>query len=84
MLIPEERWRRSTARIASSPQVIEKFARELGVHPAIVFGRIRKERNDHTLFSQKIGRKTVRKLFIEQPEENNDAAVSSGPEIQAG
>jgi HTH-type transcriptional regulator / antitoxin HigA len=81
MLIPEERWRRSTARIASSPQVIQKFAKELGVHPAIVFGRIQKERNDYTLFSQKIGRKTVRKVLIEQPEENNDAAVSSGPEI---
>lgn len=81
MLIPEERWRRSTARIASSPQVIEKFAKELGVHPAIVFGRIQKERNDYSLFSQKIGRKTVRKVLIEQPEENNDAAVSSGPEI---
>lgn len=81
MLIPEERWRRSTARIASSSQVIEKFAKELGVHPAIVFGRIQKERNDYSLFSQKIGRKTVRKVLIEHPEENNDAAVSSGPEI---
>lgn len=81
MLIPEERWRRSTARIAKSPQVIEKFANELGVHPAIVFGRIQKERNDYSLFSQKIGRKTVRKVLIEQPEENNDAAVSSGPEV---
>lgn len=81
MLIPEERWRRSTARIAKSPQVIEKFAKELGIHPAIVFGRIQRERNDYSLFSQKIGRKTVRKVLIEQPEENNDAAVSSGPEI---
>lgn len=81
MLIPEERWRRSTARIAKSPQVIEKFALELGVHPAIVFGRIQKERDDYSLFSQKIGRKSVRKVLIEQPEENNDAAVSSGPAI---
>ena len=81
MLIPEERWRRSTARIARAPQVIEKFANELGVHPAIVFGRIQKERNDYSLFSQKIGRKTVRKVLIDQPEESTDAAVSSGPEI---
>lgn len=81
MLIPEERWMRSTARIAQAPQVIEKFAKELGVHPAIVFGRIQKERNNYALFSQKIGRNTVRKLLIKQPEESTDAAISTGPEI---
>jgi HTH-type transcriptional regulator / antitoxin HigA len=63
LLIPEERWRRSTARIAKSPQVVERFANELGIHPAIVFGRIRKERDDWSLFSSKIERNTVRKLF---------------------
>ena len=62
LLIPEERWRRSTARIAKSPQVIERFAEELGIHPAIVFGRIRKERG-YSLFPNKIGRNSVKKLF---------------------
>jgi len=64
LLIPEERWRRSTARIAKSATVIERFANELGIHPAIVFGRIRKERGDWSLFANKIGRNTVRKLFV--------------------
>jgi HTH-type transcriptional regulator/antitoxin HigA len=66
LLIPEERWRRSTARIAKSAAVIERFANDLGIHPAIVFGRIRKERDDWSLFANKIGRNTVRKLFLGQ------------------
>lgn len=64
ILIPEERWRKSAARIARSPEVIERFAAEIGLHPAIVFGRIRKERSDYSLFSQKIGTGKVRSLLI--------------------
>lgn len=64
ILIPEESWRRSAARIAQSPDVIERFAAEIGVHPAIVFGRIRKERNDYSLFSHKIGLGQVRNILI--------------------
>lgn len=60
ILIPEEKWRRSTARIANSSAVIEKFAHNNSVHPAIVFGRIRKERNNYAIFSNKIGANTVR------------------------
>lgn len=75
VLIPEERWRVSPARITKSPEVIEKFAKESGIHPAIVYGRIRKERNDYLSFSQKIGGNAVRKVLIEQPEENTNVAV---------
>ncbi|MBP2236342.1 HTH-type transcriptional regulator/antitoxin HigA [Sinorhizobium kostiense] len=64
ILIPEEKWRRSTARIANSPVVVESFAKELGIHPAIVFGRIRKERNNYSIFSNKIGANTVREQLI--------------------
>lgn len=81
MLIPNERWRKSTARIAKTAQPAEKLAKELGIHPAIVFGRIQKERNNYALFSKKIGRNTVRKALIQQPEENNDAAISSSTEV---
>lgn len=69
LLIPEERWRRSTARISNSPQAIEKFAHAVGIHPAIVFGRIRKERDNYAIFTKKIGGKTVRKQFAKQSEE---------------
>lgn len=79
LLIPSELWRRSPARISKTPSVIEKFAKGIGVHPAIVFGRIRKERDDFSLFAKRIGANTVRKQLIEQKiEENSDAAISSG------
>lgn len=66
LLIPGERWARSTARIANSPEVIEKFAKDLGIHSAIVFGRIRKERNNYTIFANKIGGNSVRAQLMEQ------------------
>lgn len=81
LLIPEERWRRSTARIAKSAAVIERFANELGIHPAIVFGRIRKERGEWSLFANKIGRNTVRKLFVgEAKKGKSDAPILPGPQ----
>ncbi|MGV0877870.1 XRE family transcriptional regulator [Martelella sp. FLE1502] len=65
VLIPEERWKRSPARITKSPAVVEKFAKELGINPAIVFGRIQKERRNFAIFSNLIGRGAVRKHLIE-------------------
>jgi HTH-type transcriptional regulator/antitoxin HigA len=64
MLIPEERWKRSPARIAKTAAVIERFADELGIHSAIVFGRVQKERNNYTIFSDKIGRGLVRRYLL--------------------
>jgi HTH-type transcriptional regulator/antitoxin HigA len=64
ILIPEERWRKSAARIARSPDVIERFASEIGIHPAIVFGRVRKERNNYSIFSKKIGLGQVRNVLM--------------------
>jgi HTH-type transcriptional regulator / antitoxin HigA len=66
MLIPEELWTRSPARIARSVEPLERLARQLGIAPAIVFGRVRMERGDYSLFSDKIGRGTVRKLLLPQ------------------
>lgn len=65
LLIPEEKWRRSPARISNSASAIVKFADQLGINPAIVFGRIRKERENYSIFSDKIGRGEVRKLFFQ-------------------
>jgi len=64
LLIPEELWIRSPARIAKSAEPIEKFAKQLGISPAIVFGRIRMERHDYALFPNKIGRGKVRQQFL--------------------
>lgn len=66
MLIPEELWSRSPARIAKTVAPIECFAEQLGISSAIVFGRIRLERKNYAIFSDKIGRGKVRKQFLFQ------------------
>ena len=66
MLIPDELWRRSPARIAKTGEAIERLAKQLGISPAIVFGRVRMERQNYKLFSDKIGRGHVRMQFFPQ------------------
>ena len=62
-LIPGDAWEES--RIWVEPTAIEviEFAQELGIHPAIVAGRIRYERRNYRLLSQLVGSKQVRQLF---------------------
>lgn len=64
LLIPDEVWARSPVRITKTAEPVERLARQLGIHPAIVFGRIRMERRDYSLFSNKIGRGLVRRQFM--------------------
>ncbi|HCJ21880.1 MAG TPA: DNA-binding protein [Erythrobacter sp.] len=65
LIVSDEAWRKSPARIAKSPAIVESVARKLGISPAILFGRIRMERGRYDLFSNKIGRGTVRRQFPE-------------------
>jgi len=64
LLIPPEQWRTSPARISKSVPPIEQFAREIGIHPAIVFGRLRKERKDYRIFSDRVGTGKVRHQLL--------------------
>lgn len=64
MLIPEEIWSRSPARISKTAGPIEHFAEQLGISSAIVFGRVRLERKNYAIFSDKIGRGKIRKQFL--------------------
>lgn len=66
MLIPEVKWRGSLARIAKTPGPVKNFASQLGINPAIVFGRLRKERDDFRQFTQYIGSGTVRSQFVKK------------------
>jgi HTH-type transcriptional regulator/antitoxin HigA len=75
MLIPDEVWKRSSARIAKTAEPIERLAKQLGIAPAIVFGRVRLERHDYSLFSNKIGRGQVRKQFFPQTSETTHETV---------
>lgn len=64
LLVTEELWARSPARIAKTSTPIENLAKQLNIAPAIIYGRIRFERKNYTIFSDKIGRGLVRKLFL--------------------
>ena len=70
LLVPEELWSRSPARIAKVAKPIDNLAKQLGIAPAILYGRIRFERKNYTIFSDKIGQGTVRKFFL--PEVSDD------------
>jgi HTH-type transcriptional regulator/antitoxin HigA len=56
-LIPEENWRTAKVRKTLSPEDAIGFADEIGVHPAIVAGRLRHEEKDFRLLSHLIGKK---------------------------
>lgn len=64
-LIPPTEW----AKIKKTPKITAKRileeARRLVVHPAVIAGRIRRERHDYTKFSQLVGQGQVRALFPE-------------------
>lgn len=67
LLIPDELWRVSPARIAKTAEPIDRLAKQLKISPAIIFGRIRMERDNYSIFSDKIGKGTVRKHLIAAP-----------------
>lgn len=75
MLIPDAVWNKSPVRIAKIPEPIEKLAKQLGIAPAIIFGRLRMERQNYKIFSNKIGRGHVRKQFRGDVIEVEDEAV---------
>ncbi|MBA0281525.1 ImmA/IrrE family metallo-endopeptidase [Stenotrophomonas maltophilia] len=66
--IPRVLWRRSEAFLSPSRESIEKLARELRIHPAIIAGRLRKDSNNYTLFSDLVGQQNVRSFFLSSDE----------------
>ena len=69
LLIPPEVWKRSPARIARDAGPVERLAMQLGIHPAIIFGRIRMERKDYALFPDKTGKGGVRERLLQAEHE---------------
>lgn len=61
--IPRVQWRRSDAYITPNKETIERFAKDLKIHPAIIAGRLRKESGNYSLFSDLVGQNQVRQLF---------------------
>jgi HTH-type transcriptional regulator / antitoxin HigA len=62
-LIPRSIWNRSIAKLNPSTDSINHFALEIGVHPAIVAGRVRHETGAFNRYASLLGQGTVRKLF---------------------
>ena len=69
-LIPEPLWNKCISRFDLSAEAVLGDAQMLNIHPSIVAGRIRRERNDYTLFANLVGQGTVR---------NQLEAEESGP-----
>jgi len=63
ILAPEDKWNTALARYLRSKDSIEDFANELGLHPAIIAGKIRREANNYTILVDMVGQGEVRKLF---------------------
>lgn len=75
MLIPDAVWSKSPVRIAKTAEPVERLAKQLGIAPAVIFGRLRMERRNYKIFADKIGRGRVRKQLLGKPIEVNDEPV---------
>ena len=54
-LIPAAQWRTCVSRFTPTERAVRADAAKLGIHPAIVAGRIRREANDYTLLANLVG-----------------------------
>ncbi len=61
--IPRLVWKRSDAFLSPSKESIDRLARELRIHPAIIAGRLRREVGNYRIFSDLIGTHEVRAML---------------------
>jgi HTH-type transcriptional regulator / antitoxin HigA len=62
-LIPRAIWETSVVRRQPTPMAVINLANALQIHPAIVAGRVRHEKNNYRLLSQFVGTGEVRSHF---------------------
>ena len=62
-LIPADAWNASTVKQIPRAMAVINFSSAIGVHPAIVAGRVRYERGNYRLLSQFVGTGQVRRQF---------------------
>jgi HTH-type transcriptional regulator/antitoxin HigA len=62
-LIPTSAWKKSDARVFPVLETVVDLANELGIHPAIVAGRIQHEKRNYKLLHNLVGRGEVRACF---------------------
>ena len=62
-LIPRDAWESGPIRVNPTTMGVIDFAHSVGVHPAVVAGRVRYERGNHRLLSQLVGSGQARPQF---------------------
>ncbi|WP_081636430.1 XRE family transcriptional regulator [Methylobacterium sp. 285MFTsu5.1] len=70
-LIPEAKWDECLSRFALSEEAVQIDAKNIGIDPSIIAGRIRKELNDFTILTNLVGQGRVSNQF----EDDNDELV---------
>ena len=68
--IPRYKWKRSKAYRTMDKTDIENMATELHIHPTIIAGRIRYEKNNYKILNNFIVRDKLREIFLKQPMRN--------------
>ena len=66
-LIPKDVWEASQVSDSPSPNGVINLAQSLGIHPAIVAGRVRHKTGNYRLLSQFVGTGEVRRQFEDTP-----------------
>lgn len=61
MLIPRSIWRSCPVKLSTESDDIKQFAGEVNIHPAIIAGRIRRDRAKYSLFTDVIHQEDLRK-----------------------
>jgi len=64
-LIPNKIWAKNPLKGKTTAEKITTLAEKLRVHPAIIAGRIRYERNNYRLLSKMVGSGQVRNHFTD-------------------
>jgi HTH-type transcriptional regulator / antitoxin HigA len=64
-LVPRSKWRRSRAYRTHTVDAIAELANELGIHPAIVAGRIQRDTGNYRKFSRLVHDSKIRRHFPE-------------------
>ncbi|MCG7590008.1 MULTISPECIES: XRE family transcriptional regulator [unclassified Halomonas] len=62
-LIPQDAWDTCLSRFSMSRQSVLKDAERLKIHPSIIAGRIRKEKNNYTILTDLLGHGEVRTIL---------------------
>ena len=62
-LIPAEIWESNPVREKATVLAVYDLAQEVGVHPAVIAGRVRHEKGNYRLLSQLVGSGKVRRQF---------------------